>query len=380
LLKTFAYRLYPSKPQMRLLDSTLETCRRWYNQCLAERRDAYQQHSVSVGKYQQLAKVKEQKAANPYAKGIHSHVLQVVVADLDKAFQAFFRRVKAGEDPGYPRFKGRDRFSSFGFKEEGNGFKIDGRRLRLSGIGRIAVRWHPPLIGTIKTVRIIRKAGLWYACFACDVEAVPLKATGQEIGIDVGVVSLITTSDGEKTANPRWYRIEQCKLRVLQRQLARRKQGGSNRRKAVLALQRQHERIGNRRKDLLNKLAHGLIERYDRIALEDLRITNMARNPQLAKSILDASWAYLVQHLTSKAEEAGRVVCLVDPRYTSKSCSQCGHVFESLSLADRWIDCGCGLSLDRNHNAAINILKRAGQVRWGISSPVGGLPQEAVPF
>jgi len=380
MLKTFCYRLYPSKPQARRLDSTLETCRRWYNQCLAERRDAYQQHGASVSKYQQLAKVKEQKASNPYAKGIHSHVLQVVVADLDKAFQAFFRRVKAGENPGYPRFKGRDRFSSFGFKEYANGFKIDGRRLRLSGIGRVAVRWHRPLSGQIKTVRIAHRAGLWYACFACEVEAMPQPSTGQEIGIDVGIASLITNSDGEKTTNPRWYRIEQRKLRVLQRRVSRRKKGGRNRRKAVLALQRQHERIGNRRKDFLNKLAHGLIERYDRIALEDLRITNMARNPHLAKSILDAGWGYLVQHLTSKAEEAGRVVCLVDPRYTSKSCSQCGHVFESLSLSDRWIDCGCGLSLDRDHNAAINILKRAGQVRWGISSPVGGLPQEAVPF
>jgi putative transposase len=380
MLKTFAYRLYPSKPQARLLDSTLETCRRWYNQCLAERRDAYQQRGETVGKFRQLAKVKQHKAINPYAKGIHSHVLQVVVADLDKAFQAFFRRVRTGETPGFPRFKGRDRFSSFGFKEYGNGFKIDGRRLRLSGIGRIAVRWHRPLIGTIKTVRVTRKADLWYACFACDVEAERQSPTRQEIGIDVGVASLITTSDGEKTANLRWYRVEQRKLRVLQRRVARRKKGGKNRRKAVLALQRQHERIGNRRKDFLNKLAHGLIERYDRIALEDLRITNMARNRHLAKSILDAGWGYLVQHLTIKAEEAGRVVCLIDPRYTSKSCSQCGHVFEALSLSDRWIDCRCGLSLDRDHNAAINILKRAGQVRWGISSPLGGLPHEAVPF
>jgi putative transposase len=380
MLKTFVYRLYPSKPQARLLDRTLETCRHWYNQCLAERRDAYQQHGESVGKYQQLAKVKQHKLLNPCAKAIHSHVLQIVVADLDKAFQAFFRRVKAGETPGFPRFKGRDRFSSFGFKEYGNGFKIDGRRLKLSGIGRVALRWHRPLEGQIKTLRIIRKLGLWYACFVCEVEAVPQPATGREIGIDVGLASLITSSDGEKTTNPRWYRVEQRKLRVLQRRVARRKKGGKNRRKAVVRLQRQHERIANRRKDFLNKLAHGLIKRYDRIALEDLRITSMVRNPHLAKSILDASWGYLVRHLTSKAAEAGRVVCLVDPRYTSKSCSQCGRVFESLCLSDRWIDCGCGLSLDRDHNAAINILKRAGQVRWGISSPVGGLPQEPVPF
>ena len=123
----------------------------------------------------------------------------------------------------------------------------------------------------------------------------------------------------------------------------------------------------------LNKLAHNLTTRYDRIALEDLTITRMVHG-NLAKSILDAGWGYLVQRLTHKAESAGRIVALVDPRYTSKTCSQCGHVFESLSLSDRWIDCACGLSLDRDHNAAINILKRAGQVGWGISSPVGGLP------
>lgn len=377
MLKTFAYRLFPSKPQARLLDSTLETCRRFYNQCLAERRDVYQQQGESVGKYQQLAKVKVHKAVNPYAKGIHSHVLQSVVTDLDKAFQAFFRRVKASQTPGFPRFKGRNRFSSFGFKEYGNGFKIDGRRLKLSGIGRVAVRWHRPLEGTIKTVRITRRAAKWYACFACEVEATPLPTTTTDIGVDVGIASLITTSEGEKEVHPGWYRTAQRKLRVLQRRVARRKKGSTRRRKAVLQLQRQHERIANTRKDFLNKLAHRLIARYDRIALEDLRITNMVRNRHLAKSILDAGWGYLIRHLTSKAAEAGRVVLLVDPGYTSKTCSQCGHIFESLSLADRWIDCGCGLSLDRDHNAAVNILNRAGQVRWGISSPVGGLPQEA---
>jgi putative transposase len=380
MLKTFAYRLYPSKPQARLLDSTLETCRRWYNRCLAERRDAYQQRGETVGKFAQLAKVKEQKALNPYAKGIHSHVLQVVVADLDKAFQAFFRRVKAGETPGYPRFRSRNRFASFGFKEHGNGFKVDGRRLKLSGIGRVAVRWHRPLEGQIKTVRITRRAGKWYACFACEVEAAPLPATGREIGVDVGIASLITTSEGAKEPHPGCYRTAQRKLRVLQRRVARRKKGSTSRRKAVLQLQRQHEHIAATRKDFLKKLAHRLISRYDRIALEDLRITNLVRNRHLAKSILDASWGYLVQHLTSKAAEAGRVVCLVDARYTSKTCSQCGHVFEQQTLSDRWIACECGLSMDRDHNAAVIILKRAGQVRWGVSGSLDSLPQEAAPL
>ena len=238
--------------------------------------------------------MKEFKASNPDAAGIHSHVLQVVAADIDNAFQAFFRRVKAGEKPGYPRFKGRNRFDSFGFKEYGNGFKIDGRRLRLSGIGRVAARWHRPLEGRVKTVRIARRAGKWYACFVCEVAPVPLPATGREVGIDVGIASLITTSDGERIAHPGWYRAAQRRLRVLQRRVARRTKGSANWRKAVRMLQRQHERVANQRKDFLNKLAHNLMVRYDRIALEDLRITNMVRNRRLAKRILDAGWGYLV--------------------------------------------------------------------------------------
>ena len=141
MLKAMVYRLYPSKSQQRGLDQTLETCRRWYNCCLAERKEAYEREQRTIGKYEQLRQVKTYKATNPYAGPVHSHVLQTVVQDLDKAFQAFFRRVKAGDEPGYPRFKGKHRFKSFGFKEYGNGFKVDGRRLKIAGVGRVAVRW-----------------------------------------------------------------------------------------------------------------------------------------------------------------------------------------------------------------------------------------------
>ncbi len=377
MIKAFQYRLYPSKPQARKLDSTLETCRHWYNDLLSERKTAYEERQETVGKYEQLRRVKERKATNPWAAEVHSHVLQVVVADLDKAFQAFFRRVKAGQKPGYPRFRGRNRFDSFGFKEYGNGFKVDGRRLRLRGIGRIAVRWHRPLEGTVKTVRIVKRAGKWYAAFSVEYTPQPLPATGRDVGVDVGIASLITTSDGEAVSPQNWYRQEQRKLRVLQRRVARRKKGGSNRGKAVRQLQRQHERIRNRRKDFLNKLVHAIIEQYDRIAVEDLRIPNMVRNKRLAKSILDAGWGYFMARLHAKAVEAAHIVVEVDPAFTSKTCSGCGDVFEGLTLKDRWIDCRCGVSLDRDHNAAINILKRAGRVRWASSSPLGGFAQEA---
>ncbi|MCZ7570312.1 MAG: transposase [Ardenticatenaceae bacterium] len=371
MLKTFEYRLYPSKSQERLMGQTLETCRRWYNICLAERKDAWEQAQQSVGKFAQLAKVKDYRKENPFAGQVHSHVLQVVVADLDKAFQAFFRRAKAGEAPGYPRFKGRNRFDSFGFKEYGNGFKLDGRRLRLFGIGRVAVRWHRPIEGKVKTLRIKRKAGKWYACFACEVEPEPLPETGKAVGLDVGIASLITTSEGEKVENPKWYRTEQRQLRVAQRRVARRKKGSARRRKAVLALQCQHERIRTARKDFLNKLAADLVNRYDLIAIEDLQISNMVHNRHLSKSILDAGWGYFRQRLSFKAEEAGRTVVEVNPAHTSKTCSHCGSLFAELTPADRWVECECGLSLDRDHNAAINILKRAGQVRQALTYLVG---------
>lgn len=363
MLKTFKVRLYPSKNQKRLLISTLETCRRFYNDCLAERKEAYEQEKRTVSKVEQLRKVKTLKATSPYAKHIHSHILQVVVSDLDKAFQHFFRRVKAGDTPGYPRFKGRNRFDSFGLKEYGNGFRLDGRRLKLSGVGRVCVRWHRPIEGQIKTVRIVRKANKWYACFVCEVEPTPLPQTGNAVGVDVGITSVITTSDGHKTENPRWYRQGQARLRRLQRTVARRKKGSSNRRKAVLMLQRHHERVRNQRRDYLNKRVHVLVQENDLIAIEDLQIKNLVHNRHLAKSILDAGWGYFRQQLASKAAEAGRTVVVVPPAYTSKTCSGCGAIFEHLSLADRWLECDCGLSLDRDHNAALNIL-RVGQTLW----------------
>ena len=324
--------------------------------------------------------MKDWKRSDSYAAQVHSHILQVVVQDLDKAFQSFFRRVKAGETPGYPRFKGKNRFDSFGLKEYGNGFKLDGRRLKLCGMGRLRVRWHRPLEGTLKTVRICRQAGKWYACFACEVNEQPLPATGQSVGLDVGIHHLLATSDHEVVDNPRWYRSAQAKLRILQRKVSRRAMGGSNRRKAVEVLQRQHEYISNSRKDFLNKLAHSLIVSYDFIALEDLQINGMVRNRHLSKSILDAGWGYLKQRLADKAVEAGRQVVLVNPAHTSKMCSSCGAPFEDLTLADRWFECLCGLSIDRDVNAALNIL-RVGQTRWSKSTDTGlRLLQEAPPL
>lgn len=377
MYKVYSYRLYPSRAQEERLLHTLEVCRRFYNDLLAERRDAWSGERRRVSRVEQLRKVKELKATHPHAKDVHSHVLQIVVDDVDRAFQAFFRRLKAGEKPGYPRFKGKSRFSSFGLKEYGNGFKIDGRRLRLHGIGRVAVRWHRPLPCAPKAVRIVRKADGWYARFTCEVEPQPLPPTGREVGIDAGVASLIATSDGEKVPNPRWYQAAQKKLRRQQRRVSRRQKGGSNWRKAVKLLARYHLHVARQRKDMLDKIVHRLICDYDLIAVEALQIRNMVRNRHLAKSILDAGWGYLRTRLRVKAAEAGRVVVEVHPAHTSQTCSACGRLFpEHVGLSVRTVSCPCGLVLDRDVNAAINIL-RLGRSRWALTPAAAGVAQEA---
>lgn len=371
-MKTYLYRLYPSRSQKKRLDSVLETCRRVYNDCLAERKEAWESEQRSVSKVEQLRHVKTVKTENPYAKDVHSHILQVAVTDLDKAFQAFFRRVKAGEAPGYPRFKGRGRFSSFGLKEYGNGFKIDGRRLKLTGIGRVPVRWHRPIEGQVKTVRIIRKPDGWYAAFSCETTSIQLPSTGRAIGVDVGLRWLFAFSDGATVENPRWYRESQAKRRILQRRVSRRRKGGTRRRKAVQRLARHHQHVANQRRDFLNKIVARLIADHDLVAIEDLRILNMVRNRHLSQSILDAAWGFFQERLIAKAAEAGRSVVEVDPAYTSQTCSGCGQRFpEHLSLAVRWVSCECGLFLDRDTNAAINVLTRAGHARQASTLPVG---------
>jgi putative transposase len=372
-IRTFQYRLYPTKSQKNALQWQLDVSRHVYNMALEERKLAWELEEKSVGKREGYVLAKQYKKTFPQSKTVHSHVLQVAIEDLDKAYQSLFRRVKAGEEPGYPRFKSYKRWHSIGFKQYGNGFKVDGRRLKVSGVGRIKVRWHRPYQGEIKTCRIIRKAGRWYVSLMCEVpEAVPLPKTGCVVGMDMGINALITTSEGEQIHNPRWYREAQAELRRKQRRLQRAQKGSNQRKKKLLDVQRQHEHVKNQREDFFDKLVYDLVQTYDVLVIEDLKIKNMVKNRHLSKSILDAGWGYFRQRLIDKAADAGREVVLVDPAYTSKSCSNCGAIFEGLTLAHRWVECECGLSLDRDHNAALNVLKRAGRVREPERS---GLPQ-----
>lgn len=360
-LKTFKYRLYPTPAQEKCMFNALAVCRNFYNMCLEDRKLAYQLEGRSVSKNDQVKQARLYRQTFPQAKSVFSQSLQSVAIDLSKAFDAFFRRVKAGERPGYPRFKSRNHFHSFNFPQFGIGAKLDSRRLKLFGIGRVRVRWHRPIEGTIKTVRIVSKAGQWFACFSCEVERIPeLPKTGCYIGIDVGLAALLTTSEGEKVENPKHYRASQAKLRRVQRSLARKKKGGNNRREALRTVQRQQMHTANQRSDALHKLTTNLIHAYDGVALEDLKVRNMVKNRHLSKSILDSGWGMFKQYLTYKAASAGREIRLVNPAYTSKCCSNCGTVFQDFDLSTRWVECACGLSLDRDHNAALNILRRTG--------------------
>jgi putative transposase len=361
MLKTFKYRLYPSHAQEQQMFQVLDVCRHWYNMCLSERKWTYELEGRKVTKGEQEKAAIHYRRTFPQAQIVCSQTMQTVCDDLDKAFQAFFRRVKAGETPGYPRFKGRNHFHSFAFKQFGVGAKLDGRRLKLFGIGRVAIRWHRPIEGEIKTVRIVHKAGRWYACFSCEVrESKPLPKTGRAVGLDMGVSAMYTKSDGEKADNPAYYRKSQRQLKRAQRSLARKERGSNNRRKALLKVQRLQEHTANQRQDYAHKLARQLVNEYDLIALEDLRIRNMVRNTRLSKSILDSGWGLFRQLLTYKAESAGREVVLVNPAYTSSRCMNCDRPFPDFDLSVRWVECACGLSLNRDHHAALKVLDRAG--------------------
>jgi putative transposase len=360
-IRTYKFRLYPSASQEKNLFHVLSACQNLYNMALEARKIAWQIEKRSAPLKDLYELAKHYRETFPYAQQMFSQTAQSVIEQVDAAFQAFFRRVKAGQKPGYPRFKGRNRFNSIEFKQFGSGIRIDGKRLKVFGVGRVSVRWHREMEGVPKIARIKHVAGQWYVCIVCDVpDKPPLPKTGRAIGLDLGISALITTSEGEKVDHPNFYRTSQKKLRVLQRSLARAKPGSRNRKKVLRQVQRQQQHVANQRRDFAHKLSYTLVQHYDLIAVENLRIANMVRNRHLSKSILDAGWGVFRELLTSKAASAGREVVLVDPAYTSRTCSNCDAIFEHFDLSTRWVECGCGLLLDRDHNAAINILRRAG--------------------
>jgi putative transposase len=375
--KTFKYKLQPTPDQNRALDEVLWHCRILYNAALEQRITAWQRCSISVSRYQQEAELKAIRAELAEYAAIHSHVLQDVLARLDKTYQAFLRRMQRGEKAGFPRFKGRARWHSFTFKEYGNCARLDNAYLVLSKIGRIAVHWSRPLEGLPKTVTLSREADGWYVAISCaEVPMRPLPLTGEETGIDLGLESFATLATGQSIANPRIFRVAERHLRRAQRRVARRKKASHRRRKAILLLRRVHQHVQRQRQDFHHKTALALVRQYDTIYHEDLQAANMLRNHHLAKSIADAGWSSFLNILSFKAVYAGKTVAAVPPAYTSQACSGCGVLVEK-GLSVRWHLCPeCGTSLHRDHNAALNILRegrelsRAGQALQTLTWPV----------
>jgi len=355
LRKSFQFRLRPTKKQAKLLQEQLDECRWLYNELLSQRKLAYEELDISLSKYQQNMFLPLLKAERPALEKVHSQVLQNIVDRLDKAFQSFFRRCKAGEKPGFPRFRGMHRYDSFCYPQ--SGFSLFGKELYLSKVGKVRIKMHRPVSGEIKTCTIKRTAsGEWDVFLSCEVNATSLSSQSEAIAIDVGLASFATLSNGQKIENPHFFKKGEKHLAKAQRKLSKLKKGTKERRKAGKVVAKIHERIKNQRKDFCHKEAKKIIDQYQYICVEDLNIKNMMEGSHFAKSIADASWNQFRQYLTYKAEEAGRKLGLVNPAYTSQRCSKCGYL-EPKKLKDRMHKCSqCEYEADRDFNAAQNIL------------------------
>ena len=361
--KTYQFRIYPSRKQEVVLNRTLSTCRHLYNDSLAERKRQAELNKLrrefdvfSWGKpewinyYDQANKLSESKTG--FQKEVHSQVLQNTLKRVDRSFKNFFNGF------GYPRFQGRDRYNSFTYPQMG--FGIEDEKLKLSKIGNINIILHREIEGKIKTCTIKKDIDQWYVSFSCEIEKpiIPVEIK-TETGIDVGLSSLITMSNGRKIEPPEYLREKEKKITQEQKRLSRKKKGSGKRNKQKFIVAKIHRKIRNQRTDFAHKTSRNLVDTFDHIVFEDLQIQNMMQNHHLAKSISDAGWNQLMSFTKSKAECAGKVVELVNARNTSQNCSECGNPVPK-DLYKRVHSCPfCGLVLDRDHNAAINILRRS---------------------
>ena len=355
MIQSLKFRLYPNREQVEKLNRALNTCRDLYNASLEQRRTAWRNGRHSVRVSGQMAELPELKRELPEVGEVYSQVLQDVLWRSDTSFQNFFRRVRQHKDQvGFPRFKSKNRYDSLCYPQLG--CSIAEGRLHLSKIGNIKIKLHRPIEGRIKTCRIKRDVDEWYALFACESPDVLPVESQSALGIDVGLESCLTTSAGEPVENPRWLTHALKKLRTLQRSLSRKRRGSGRRSKACVRVAQPYREVRRQRLDFHHKVARDLVDRYDTIVIEDLNVAGMVRNHCLARHISDVGWAGFANILTSKAEWAGGQVIRVNPRNTSQVCSGCGCIMVK-KLSERWHHCPhCGLSLNRDHNAALNIL------------------------
>jgi putative transposase len=354
---SYKYRLKPSAEQVTVLEKQLRLCRMMYNSLL--------EHSLSecrAGRGTPTHKaltylIPAMKARTPELNAVFSQVLQNVAKRVRSGFESYWNRKRAELRAHLPRFLGEDRYDSLTYPQFG--FRLKDGVLSLSKIGDVRVVQHRPVEGRVKTLTVTRsRAGKWFAVFSCEVEEKGVHGRFPAVGVDLGLNSLVALSDGTLIEAPGSYRGLEAKSRRAHRNLSRKRKGSRNREKARVRLARVEERIANKRRDYAYKTARSIVDRYDKVYLEDFRVANMMRNRRLSKSIGDAGWGMLRSALTYMAQRSLGVIALVDPRNTSQLCSRCGAYVEK-SLSVRVHRCpGCGLTIDRDVNAARNMLKR----------------------
>lgn len=360
LIKSYKYRIYPSKTQIDNLYKQFNLCRWLYNTALEHRIIAYKSMGKSVSYFMQAGELSAIKDQFPEFNKVHSQVLQDVLKRLDFAFKHFFRRIKQGQTHGFPRFKGKERFNSIYYPQ--SGFKIIGNKVRVSKIGFIKIKLHRKVEGTINTCSIKKYGNQWYIIFntKCDV-VVAKKTTYNAVGVDLGIESFAVFSDGTKIENPRHLRKSEEKLKEIQSKYSKHK--GKATKKKLSAL---HRKVANQRNDFLHKQSIMVVNKYGLIAYEDLNIKKMAQG-RFAKSIHDAGWGKFIEMIKYKAESAGTYAISVNPKNTSQMCSDCGTIVKK-EIYQRSHDCPvCGLSLHRDLNASINILRLGTDLRNSVS-------------
>jgi len=378
LCRTFRYQLQPTVRQRRGIEELLVRQCELYNAALEERRGAWRWNARGVSYVDQCRTLTELRPVRPEVLDHGVTVCRGTLKRLDRAFAGFFRRCLAGETPGYPRFRPISRFDSLQWEDRsGWRFSEHQRRLRLLGVGHIKVRVHRPLKGTPKAITVKREARRYYVSIRCvEVPHAPLEATGLAVGIDLGVSSLVATSDGELVLGPRCTPEGKARLAATQRDLARKVKGSKRRRRVVERVAAQHRAMANRRRDVAHKLSKSLVARYDLIVHEDLKVRNMLRRPVpkpapdggflpngarakagLNRSIADAGWGELLSMITYKAESAGRRVTAVAPPNTALTCPNCGQLSAENRPSQAVFCCvACGHSDHADLNAARNIL------------------------
>jgi putative transposase len=356
--KTFQYRLSPNKSQTKKLERSLDGCRWLYNHFLEQRKTSWESEKKSLSRYEQTNTISNLKKDHPFLNDVYSQSLQDVSKRIDLAFRAFFRRCKTNEKPGYPRFRGKFRYDSFTYPQLG--FKLLNNTVQLSKIGNVKIKLHRPIEGTIKTCTVRRSpTGKWYVTFSCIVDHKPIeKPIEPAIGLDMGLESFATRSDGIKIKNPRFFKHEQKALAKSQRKLSKQAKGSNLRAKARKVVARVHERTAWKRGNFAHQEARKLVNEFNTICVEDLSINDMKKDNFrcINRSIGDVAWRQFLQFIKYKVEWTGAKCVEVNPAYTSQTCSVCGNRHK-LKLSDRMYHCPCcSLSLDRDENASLNIL------------------------